>query len=200
MSQPDASGVAGGFPRLAKAIHWLTAVGVIGLILLGWYMTDLPLSPLKFQLYMWHKEIGVLIFGLTVARLVYWRFATKPAPLTSHAPWEKRLSKLVHGLLYAALLGLPIAGWIASSAAGFSVSLFGVVTLPDLVAADPALKDQMTVVHWLLGWMLIASLGLHIAGALKHHVIDKDVTLRRMLPFGLRPTPTTNPVFESKET
>jgi cytochrome b561 len=172
------------FGSVTKLAHWLTALAVFGLVGLGWVMADLPLGATKLELYGLHKSIGVLVLVVTLARIA-WRFRQPgPGALASQAAWEHRLAKAVHLALYACLLGLPLSGWIASSGAGFPVSVFGLVTLPDLVAADPAVKDGAAAVHGVLAWVLVVSITLHVAGALKHHVLDRDDTLRRMLPHG----------------
>jgi cytochrome b561 len=175
------------FGAVTKVAHWLTALAVFGMIGLGWYMADLPLGAAKLELYGLHKSIGVLILVATVAR-VGWR-SRQPGPgaLPSHASWEHLSAKGTHLALYTCLIGLPLTGWVASSGAGFPVSVFGLFTLPNLVGPDPALQKGAAEVHSWMAWTMVGLIALHILGALKHHVVDKDDTLRRMAPQGAKP-------------
>ncbi len=171
------------FGLISRLFHWLTALAVLAMITVGIYMAGLPLSPTKFQLYGLHKSIGMTVLVLTLLRLVWRRRQSAPEPLSTHAPWERILAKATHHGLYALLIALPLVGWIGSSAAGYSVSWFGLFTFPDLVAESKVLQDALTTVHVVLAWVMIVALVMHIGGALKHHVIDRDITLRRMLPL-----------------
>ena len=149
---------------------------------LGLYMVRQDPSPFMFKLYFWHKSIGATVLALVALRLMWRLSVLYPAPLPSHRRWEKILAKTVHAFLYAALLALPLSGWIMSSAKGFSVSVFGWFTLPDLVDDNKSLAMRATEFHEITAYALIGFLCLHIGGALKHHIIDRDDTLRRMLP------------------
>lgn len=165
-----------------KILHWVIGLCVIGLIGVGLYMVRLDPSPAMFQLYANHKSIGITVLALMVVRLI-WRWTnTAPAPLPGHKKWEKTLARAIHLLFYPVLLALPLSGWLMSSAKGFSVSVFGLFTLPDFVRANEALAETMVQLHGILAWGLIAMIALHVGGALKHHIIDRDDTLKRMLP------------------
>ncbi len=167
---------------VAKGLHWLVAVLVIAMIGVGLYMSGQDPSPSLFQLYAWHKSVGITILLLAVLRLVWKLSGRRPSPLPGHRAWEKHLALAIHGLLYAALFLMPISGWIMSSAKDFSVSFFGLFTLPDLVSPDEDLAELAEEVHEVAAYALIAMIVLHFAGAMKHHLIDRDATLRRMLP------------------
>lgn len=168
---------------VAKALHWVIGLLVVVLLGVGLYMTDLERSPIKFQLYGMHKAFGAVVLGLMLFRLL-WRVAISPAPgpVPTHAAWERRLSRAVHYAFYVALIAMPLSGWALSSAAGYPVSMFGLFSLPDLVGKNESLAEAMGEAHEILGNVLIALIILHVAGALKHHIVDKDGTLRRMLP------------------
>ena len=97
--------------------------------------------------------------------------------------WQRRAAALVHGLLYALLLAIPVSGWIYSSATGVHVVYLGVVPLPDLVARNRALGDVLRLVHVGLNALLVAVVCLHVAAALRHHLVDRDGALARMLPL-----------------
>jgi cytochrome b561 len=102
--------------------------------------------------------------------------------LPTHAKWEKFLATLVHIFLYFAIIGMPLSGWIMSSAKNFPVSVFNQFTLPNLVGPSEEIAKLAADFHELTAYALIAAIVLHFAGAMKHHVIDKDGTLRRMIP------------------
>ena len=168
---------------VAKSFHWVIALLVIGLLCVGLYLDSLDPSPLMFKVSFWHKSFGITVLALVILR-VLWRFTnTHPHSLPTHAQWEKALAKITHGLLYLVLFVMPLSGWIMSSAKGFSVSVFNLFTLPDLVGESEQIGSIARAVHGYAAYTLIALIGLHFAGAMKHHVIDRDSTLRRMLPM-----------------
>ena len=168
----------------AVVLHWLIAALIFVAFPLGVYMSDLPLSPTRLQLYSYHKWIGISVLLLVGLRIV-WRLTHRPPALPDDLPrWQRAASHAVHGLLYLLILAVPMTGWLMSSAKGFQTVYFGVLPLPDLVAKSEELGDLLKEVHEALNFGLLALVGLHIAGALKHHIIDRDATLRRMLPFG----------------
>ena len=171
---------------VAKGFHWVIAVMVLGLLAAGIYMTSLDPSPEMFKLYALHKSAGITVLTLVVLR-VLWRI-TNPHPesLPNHKNWEKILARLVHFMLYAALFIMPLSGWVMSSAKGFSVSVFGLLTLPDFVERSDDLAKVAGIIHEIASWVLIGIVGLHIAGAIKHHIVDRDETLWRMLPSVLK--------------
>jgi cytochrome b561 len=98
--------------------------------------------------------------------------------------WQHKVAEGTHHLLYLLMVLVPLSGWLMSSAKGFQTVYFGVLPLPDLVGKDKELGDLLKEAHEALNLALLVLVGLHVAGALKHHLIDKDATLRRMLPFG----------------
>ncbi len=170
------------YSTTAKALHWGIAVLIFGMLGLGFYMTGLDLSPTKLQLYSWHKWAGVTVFMLVVLRLA-WRVTHQPPALPAHmSALERFAAHAGHHLLYALMLAIPLSGWLMSSAKGFQTVWFGVLPLPDLLAKDKALGDLLQTVHVSLNFLLIAVLLAHVGAALKHHLIDKDDVLTRMLP------------------
>ena len=163
-------------------LHWLAAVLIFCGLGLGLFMTGLPFSPEKFRFYAWHKWIGITIFLVTALRLA-WRVAHPPPPLPpSIPPWQVRASRLAHGFLYALMLGIPLSGWIYSSATGVSVVYLGLVPLPDLVGKDRELARVLLRVHQTLNFTLATVVTVHVAAALKHHFADRDGLLARMFP------------------
>ena len=174
-----------GYTRTAISLHWLTLVLIACGFTLAVYMVDLPLSPQKLAYFSWHKSIGVTVFMLTLARLA-WRLTHRaPAPLAIMPVWQQRAATAVHALLYVLLLAIPLTGWVYSSAAGAPTAYLGVVQLPDLLARDKTLAAQLKLVHVTLNYTMLALVVMHAAAALKHHVVDRDDVLRRMLPSTL---------------
>ncbi len=170
------------YTATAKSLHWLMALMIIGLFALGLTMKELPLSPAKLQLYSWHKWAGVTVFVLLLVRAA-WRITHRPPPL----PWQmSRLQQQAahagHLALYLLMLAIPVSGWLMSSAKGYQTVWFGLLPIPDLVGKDKALGDLLGEAHALLNWTLAAVLVAHVAAALKHHLIDRDDVLSRMLP------------------
>lgn len=165
---------------LAKALHWLTALCVLGLIAVGLWMTEMPISLMKLQLYAWHKWLGLLVLLITFGRLVF-RLRSPPPPLPNVViDWERRMAPYSHGLLLFLLLALPFSGWLMSSAGGVTVYWFGVLRLPDLVPRDLALFEGLRRLHHVLAWSLVALLALHVLAVLHHDVIRRDGIFRRM--------------------
>lgn len=170
------------YTRTAISLHWLIAALVFAGWGLGWYMHDLPASPSKLQYYSWHKWIGVTVFMLALVRAL-WRATHAPPPLpATTAPWQVRAARVSHFLFYLLLLALPLSGWLMSSAKGFQTVYLGLVPLPDLLAKDKALGETLEEVHEVLGVALAWLVVLHVAAAAKHHFVDRDQVLRRMLP------------------
>ena len=170
------------YTRTAKGLHWLMAVLLLGLLALGFIMHDLPLSPQKLKLYSWHKWAGVTAFALALLRLL-WRLGHRPPELPATMAAPLRLAAHAgHGLLYLLMLVIPLSGWLMSSAKGFQTVWFGVLPIPDLLAKDKELGDLLQTVHWSLNLLFVAVIAGHVAAALKHHFIDGDDILRRMLP------------------
>lgn len=164
---------------IARLFHWLIAVIVIGLLPLGLFMTGMENSPLKLEAYAVHKSFGLLVFFLGLGRIV-WRFVSPPPDhLESHEHWEVTLAAASHFWLYVCIIGMPLTGWLMSSAMEFPVPFFG-AQLPHLIGKDEHLGELFRDAHGIIAYTLLFVLGLHVAGALKHHVIDKDETLSRM--------------------
>ncbi len=170
----------------AIALHWLIALGIAGTFALGLYMHDLPLSPTKLRLFSWHKWAGVSLFLLACLRLA-WRISHRPPQLPVAMPrWQRIAAEGAHHVLYAAMFAIPLTGWLMSSAKGFATVWFGVLPLPDLVSKNAALGNALQEVHEVLNYGTAALVIGHAAAALKHHFVDRDDVLRRMLPHRTR--------------
>jgi cytochrome b561 len=171
------------YTRVAIGLHWIIALAILGTFSLGLYMHELPLSPTKLRLYSYHKWIGITIFLLVLFRLA-WRLTHRPPPAPAGMPpWQHRAAAAAHALLYLFTLAIPLSGWLMSSASGFQVVYLGLLPIPDLVAKDKALADQLKDLHYALNILMFGVLVLHVAAALKHHIQDRDDVLSRMLPL-----------------
>ena len=170
------------YTATAKGLHWLMAILIFGLLALGFYMQDLPLSPEKLQFYSWHKWAGVTVFALVWLRLL-WRVTHRPpAYPISMSGLQQALAHTGHLVLYVLMIVIPLSGWLMSSAKGVPTVWFGVLPLPDLIGRDKELGKQLAELHSALNIGFLVLIGGHAAAALFHHLVHKDDTLRRMLP------------------
>ena len=175
----------------AIILHWLIAAAILFQMQLPWRFHDLK-TPEAFALIQLHKSVGITILVLSLARLG-WRLANPPPPEPEGlATWELWLSKIVHWGLYALMIGMPITGWllVSTSKTGIPTLLYGLAAWPDMpgFAAMPAPGREAWngfahESHELLGWGFYILIGLHVAGALKHQLFDRDEpVLARMAP------------------
>jgi cytochrome b561 len=186
----DAPGTVDRYGGAAVALHWLTLALVVANLALGLSMVDLPFSPQKFRWYLWHKWIGITVLLATSLRLA-WRAGHPPPPPVPMVAWQHQAALVSHRLMYVLLFLIPLSGWLYSSATGVQVNYLGLVTLPDLLPKDKALAGALKLVHAVANSLLAAVVCVHAAAALRHHFVDRDATLVRMLPFVThRATPT----------
>jgi cytochrome b561 len=175
------------------ALHWLSAALILGLIGLGWFMVHGDIdAATKFDLYQLHKSLGFLGLALLLlrlgARLVQ---ASPPAP-PAMPPWEHRLAGLAHAGFYGLLLAASLTGWLLVSAAVIAIptrffDLFVIPNLlPSLTRADASLSAAMAFWHYVIARLILGLLVLHVAAALKHHFVDRNDVLTRMLPWPTR--------------
>jgi cytochrome b561 len=162
-------------------LHWLVAFTVFGLFLLGLWMTGLDYYHSWYQRGPnLHRAVGVLLF-LTMAVRLFWRWRTGvPEPLVSHSRLERVAAHLVHVLLYLALFGVMISGYLISTADGRPVNVFGWFQVPALLSGVEGQEDFAGKVHLFSAYSTMALVALHLLGALKHHFLDRDRTLLRM--------------------
>lgn len=180
MTSPD-TGTS--YSRIAIGLHWLIALAIIGSFSLGLYMVDLKLSPQKLQFYSWHKWAGVTIFLFVLLRLC-WRLLHRPPELPAGIPqWQRSAAAVTHVLLYLLMFAIPLSGWLMSSAKGFQTVWFGVLPLPDLLDKNEGLGDALKQVHELLNFSMAGLVTVHLGAALKHHFLDRDDVLVRMIPL-----------------
>ena len=177
------------FTPTAIALHWVVAALIIFNLGFGLYTVGLPLSPQKLKFFSWHKWIGVTVFLLSAARLL-WRLG-HPAPAlpSTMKDWEQRAAKYSHVALYVLFFAAPLTGWLFSSAAGFQTVYLGMLPIPDLLPKHKELAEVLRYTHHWINYTLAALVVLHAAAAFKHHLVDRDDVLVRMLPFLRVPSP-----------
>ncbi|PYG34544.1 cytochrome b/b6 domain-containing protein [Pelagimonas varians] len=172
----------------AKILHWLTAAGIMVMIPLGIIANGAPQDgpdalAWKVQLFSAHKTLGIAVFAVAVLRIVWAMSQPKPAPLHPDRMLEHFAAETVHKLLYGSLLLVPISGWIEHAAtSGFAPILWPLGQNLPFVPQSPELAEIAAAMHIIFERVLVISLILHIGGALKHAVWDRDQTLARMLP------------------
>ena len=179
------------FGAVAMTLHWLMALFVIGLLGVGHYMTSLPdTDPNKLTLYQLHKSFGVTVFCLLLVRIL-WRWSQVTPPLPAAMPtWERSAAVFCHWGFYGLLIATPLSGWASVSASKFNfipTTIFGQVHLPHIPYfvnyPDREFIEYATnLAHIVLGWLIVALLVAHLLAALKHHFVDRDDVLTRMLP------------------
>jgi cytochrome b561 len=174
------SGTVTQYNMLAKILHWCSAFLILGLFLLGLWMVELTYYSQWYKLAPhWHKSVGLCLFFVTIFRLI-WKTTTK-APVIEGQRWEKFAAKLLHHLFYVLLFAVFISGYMISTADGRSIQIFNWFALPGLGAFFENQEDIAGVIHFYLACAIIALAIVHALAALKHHFINKDNTLRKML-------------------
>jgi len=171
------------YNSVAQLLHWATAICMFTALPLAWVMCNMPPDASgRDSVFTLHKSFGLTVVGLTIVRLI-WR-ALCPAPAYPHqiAHWERAIARATYLLLYCVLFGMPITGYILSSAAGYSVTFFDLFTLPAL-PKNEALSKTATWLHVAVGqWLVYGLIGLHLIGVGWHVAVQRDGVLDRMLP------------------
>lgn len=189
------------YTKTAVFLHWLIAFYIFGMFALGWYMADLPKEAPKqmtydmfnWGIYTWHlaaeatprtfyfnlhKSLGVTIMALITLR-IFWRITHRPPPLlTTYKEWEKKLAHGTHHLLYLLMIALPVSGIIMATYSKYGIKWFGKPLVQGL--DNNPMREIFKEAHEVIGIVILVVIGLHILGAIKHKLIDKDDTLKRM--------------------
>jgi len=167
------------YGSVAKFLHWLVFILILTLILVGFFWQDTGDS--KYTVINIHKLIGLFTMLIVLVRIAWAINNTKPGyPMM--ARWEKIVLHATHGLIYLLLLAMPISGWVMATAAGYSPRLLGLAFPMPGIPQDMALAGLANKAHFYFAWALIALVSLHILAALKHHFINRDNVLKRMMP------------------
>ena len=165
---------------VSRTLHWLLFVLVVGMLSGGILLQLLPNGGLKAIIIGVHKSTGVIVGLLAAVRLV-WRIGNpRPKPLSAN-PVENYLAALVHIVLYILLLLQPLTGILMSQAYGYGVSVFGLFTVPTIVWESPRLGLFFGQCHTVVAVLLMLFVAVHVGAALKHHFVNRDRTLLRML-------------------
>jgi cytochrome b561/polyisoprenoid-binding protein YceI len=180
------SNTATSYGVIARTLHWLTALIILANIPLGVVANGMPFATgdelaSKAQLFSIHKTLGLAAFGVALIRILWALTQTRPEPVHPDRTLETRLAELVHWSLYISLVAVPLSGWVHHAATdGFAPILWPLGQDLPLVPTSESVASTAAAMHWLFTKILAASILLHIAGALKHAVIDRDGTLSRM--------------------
>ena len=169
------------FGLVSKLLHWLIALGIIGLIWLGWWMVGLSYyNPWYNRGLELHKAIGLIVLLLVFAKFC-WQIGNRtPSPGAHLKPWERMASSGMHWVLYVLMVLVPVTGYVITTSAGQGVSLFGLVDVPAVLPQSETARDAAIAIHYYFSYGAIALILGHAGAALKHHFVDKDDTLIRM--------------------
>lgn len=169
------------YGAVARALHWWMAALMIALVCLGLYMTEQPDGDAKWALYDLHKSLGTTLFALLVLR-IFWRAYSPPPSMPSSMSYlEQSVARYGHFLLYLCMFALPVSGYLDSSLGGYHISVFGWFEVPMLLKENKPLGEIADTIHTLLAYGLILLVVAHAGAAFKHHFVQKDDVLRRML-------------------
>ena len=168
------------YTPVARTLHWIVAILILGLIPVGILMGQMEASPLQDRLYNLHRSTGALILPLAIIRLIY-RLTHPPLPLPDMPPLQKLAAESVHWGLYALIIVQPLIGWAATSAYRAPIVIYGLFELPPILAENRALSEQLFAVHRALGILMALMVLAHIGAALFHHFVRKDRVLMRMV-------------------
>ncbi len=166
----------------AQVSHWLLALLIFALYIMGWYMVEIPKKtpPVAFW-YNLHKSIG-LVAVLPIVYLIWWRLRHKAPPLPVTMPrWEISASKLNHTLFYICLIVMTLSGFLESSFTKWGIKFFG-LPLPSVFWEDKNISSIFNEIHFYASYLFIVLIGIHVLAALKHWLIDRDGVFQRMLP------------------
>jgi cytochrome b561 len=171
---------------LTIALHWIIGITIIVMLALGKYMESFE----AYALYDIHKSIGMIIIAFVLVR-VFWRILNGwPEPASNYSSIERLTAKVVHWILIIGTVALPVSGVLMSGSGGHGLAIFGWEllaenidpnNLEEVIPLNKTLAGLGHEIHEIVGNIMIIAIVLHLLGALKHHIIDKDGTLRRML-------------------
>ncbi len=166
---------------MARALHWIMALMIIGIISVGFYMTSMEDGDDKWELYRMHKAFGVIVLMFVLFRWFWMLTNTALSPLANYTALDRKLAKLGKWALMILMLVMPLSGLAMSAFGGRATSVFGLFSVPGFAEANKSVAGVFHDIHVFSGWGIAIMVGLHILFALKHHFVDNDATLKRML-------------------
>ena len=170
------------FGLFSKLLHWSIALLILGLIWLGWYMVDLTYYDKWYNDSLhYHKSLGILALALALVKIGWQQYTPAPGPVAGLKTWEKASAKVMHYVLWGMMLLIPVTGYLISTSAGKPIQLFNWFELPAIVDVDEELREFAIDVHFYLAYATLFLVAGHAGAALKHHFINRDDTLKRML-------------------
>ena len=171
-----------GWGLVSIAFHWVFALVIVGLFAVGLYMVDLVYTdPLSNVLPEWHRSLGLLLGAALLVRLAWRLLSPPPAPLPNYERIEHVMAVLMHWVLYLLMIVVIVSGYLISTADGRGVWVFDWFEVPAVTGRVNNLEESAGEIHYWLAWTLVVLSSMHALAALKHHFIDHDRTLRRML-------------------
>ncbi|MCX7338475.1 MAG: cytochrome b [Alphaproteobacteria bacterium] len=168
------------FGYVAQFFHWFVSVSIIGMLVVGFSMADMPVSPAKWQIYTLHKSFGLVLAFVITARLV-WRWINI-VPEVQGKGLLKILAKASVYVLYGLMFTMIISGFVMSEAGGYPIQFFGIANVPMILAKNDVLSHLAKEIHEITASCFVVILVTHVAAAFYHHFILKDSVLLRMLP------------------
>lgn len=170
------------YDLVSRCLHWTVAALMIALLWLGWYLGGLSYYDRWFYTSLeWHKALGMLALVIGVANICWAVGRRTPMPPATMAEWERAAARAVHVILFAMMMAIPVTGYVISTSAGDGVSMFGWFQVPAILPSSERLRDLAVELHYYLAYITAALVLLHVLGALKHLLVDRDQVLRRML-------------------
>lgn len=170
-----------GWGRVSRTLHWLMALLILGMFALGWTAVNYPMSPAKLQIFGWHKSIGLSLLALVVVRIL-WRLSHEaPTPPPEISAAERRLARAGHFGLYFMMVLMPISGYVVNSTANFPLRYFGGLRVPNLIPADKTWQEFAESVHLAGFWAFSVLILVHVLAALRHHYLNRNDVLLKML-------------------
>ncbi len=178
-----------GWGWMARLLHWSVAGIILFMLGLGVYMTQFVTDVFEqFPLFQTHKSWGFTVFVLALVRLV-WRFFSPAPALPGHmSGLERFAAHASHWALYVLMFAMPLSGWLMSSASplqdlyGIRNMVFDLFEMPDpFVPGDVDLEELFATIHYWCAWGLGAVLAAHVGASVKHHFVNRDNVLRRMV-------------------
>lgn len=169
---------------VSKALHWMLALLMLGLVWLGWVLVDMGYyDRWYYTVEAAHVSFGMLVLALAVFKLVWMLYSPAPAPQAELKPWERGAARLVHWVLFLSMFLIPVTGYLTSTSDGKGVAMFEWFEIPAVVPVSTTLRDWSVDVHFYAAYGMLVLAMLHASAALKHQLIDRHGTLKRMLWF-----------------